>query len=138
MWDGAKISKAPRKRSGSKGGEGEEEGGVRWGVGDQTEKRTKKTQKKEASRMQGKKSLESIFSTTGLDPKAEVRRKVKKKARKVARRSRNKKRGAQLIGKWRVIELERGECRGGRPRPLRTCHPYAASVASAPGGLLCP
>ncbi|CAK8987344.1 Uncharacterized protein SCF082_LOCUS930 [Durusdinium trenchii] len=54
--------------------------------------------KKEAGRIQGKKSLESLFSSTGLDPKAEVRRKVKRRARKVARRSRNKKRGSTSSG----------------------------------------
>ena len=58
--------------------------------GDEAKKKKKK--KKAASRIQAKKSLEQLCGTTGLDPKAEVRRRVKKRARRVARRTRNRKR----------------------------------------------
>ena len=76
-----------RKRSRSPGTSGDEEA-----------KKKKKRRKKDALKIQGKKGLESLFSSTGLDPKPEIRRRVKRKARKVARRSRNKKRGSSSSG----------------------------------------
>ena len=66
--------------------------------GDEDQRKKKKRRKKEASRIQAKKSLESLFSTTGLDPKAEVRRRVKKRAKRVAKRTRNRKRGSSSSG----------------------------------------
>ena len=57
-------------------------------------KKKKKKRKRESLKIQGKKGLDSLFASTGLDPKPEIRRKVKRRARKVARRSRNKKRGS--------------------------------------------
>lgn len=59
--------------------------------GDKSEKRKKKKRKREEARIQGKKPLASLFATTGLDPKVEVRRKVKRRAQKVTRKSRSKR-----------------------------------------------
>ena len=72
----------PKKKEVSPGSSGDEA------------KKKKKKRKRAASRIQARKGLDSLFGTTGLDPKAEVRRKVKKRARRVARRTRNKKRGS--------------------------------------------
>ena len=84
------------------------------GTSGDEEKKKKKKRKKMASRIQGKKSLDSLFGSTGLDPKAEIRRKVKKKARKVARRTRNKKRGRhrrEAAAPARVPRVARGTIR---------------------------
>ena len=52
--------------------------------------------KKEGQRIQAKKKS-SLFSTTGLDPKVEVRRRAKRRAHKVAKRCRKKKRGSSSL-----------------------------------------
>ena len=86
-----------RKRSWRPASKGEEERKVSWYFGRRGQKEEKE---KEEGLLEdpGKKGLDSLFASTGLDPKPEIRRKVKRKARKVARRSRNKKRGSSSSG----------------------------------------
>ena len=60
-------------------------------LGEADKKKKKKKRKKAKERMVPVKSLESLFATTGLDPREEVRRRLRRRAKRLGRKARARK-----------------------------------------------